>query len=143
VRRRRRRLVAVVARVRVRLRRRRVGSVALRVLAAGVSNEDGPSLDAVARLAKGRAPVNGVLVVEASACRVELDELVAHFGGCRRCLAMWDSGDCLVGVGDSSLSEMLPRWNELARERTMQWSLVVVSSSVLGLDGRQGEEEGC
>ena len=76
--------MAVVSRVRVCLRGRRVGPMALRVVAAGISNEDGPPLDAVAGLTKGRTPINGVLVVEASACRVELDELIAHAGGCWR-----------------------------------------------------------
>lgn len=55
--------------------------MALRVLAAGISNKNCPLLDIVPRLTKGRATVNGMLVVEASARRVELNELVAHVGG--------------------------------------------------------------
>jgi hypothetical protein len=50
------------------------------VLAAGVPNKYRPHLDAVAWSTVGRTPVNGVLVVEASACRVKLDQLVAHGG---------------------------------------------------------------
>lgn len=43
-----------------------------------VADQYRPYLDAVSRPAVGRAPVNGVLVVEALACRVALDQLIAH-----------------------------------------------------------------
>lgn len=49
--------------------------------AAGVADIDCALLDAVAWLAIGRATVNGVLIVEAAACRVELHELIAHDDG--------------------------------------------------------------
>lgn len=49
-----------------------------RVLAAGVADKYGAELDAVARLAKGGTPVDGVLVVQAPAGRVPLHQLVAH-----------------------------------------------------------------
>lgn len=48
------------------------------MLAASVSDQYRPHLDSMARAAVGRATVNGVLVVEAPAVRVELNQLVAH-----------------------------------------------------------------
>lgn len=47
---------------------------------ARVADEDGALLDAVAATAVGGTAVDGVLVVEAVAGRVQLDELVAHGG---------------------------------------------------------------
>lgn len=46
--------------------------------AAGVSHEDFSLLDAMAWPAVGNAPVDSVLVVEATASRVQLNQLVAH-----------------------------------------------------------------
>lgn len=46
--------------------------------AAGISDINGSLLNAVIRSAVRRAAVDGMLVVEASACRVELGKLVAH-----------------------------------------------------------------
>ncbi len=45
---------------------------------AGVADVDGPLLYRMAGLAIGWASVNGVLVIEASASRVELCELITH-----------------------------------------------------------------
>lgn len=45
---------------------------------AGISDVDCALLDVVARSSICRATVNGMLVVEASASRVELNELIAH-----------------------------------------------------------------
>lgn len=74
------RLAAVVARVGV-LVLAGVLRVAARVGAASVADVDGALLDAVAGPSISCTPVNGVLVVEAAAGRVELHELVAHVGG--------------------------------------------------------------
>lgn len=46
--------------------------------AAGVSHEDLSLLDAVAWTAVGNASVNSMLVVQAAASRVPLNQLVAH-----------------------------------------------------------------
>ena len=51
------------------------------MLAAGIPYQDRPPLDPMARPAVCRTPVNSVLVVEAAARRVELDQLVAHDEG--------------------------------------------------------------
>jgi hypothetical protein len=51
------------------------------VLAAGISHQDRPPLYPMARPAVCRTTVNSVLVVEAAASRVELDQLVAHGEG--------------------------------------------------------------
>lgn len=48
---------------------------------ASIANQDRPFLDAVAWSSVGSASVNGVLVVEASASRVQLNDLVAHDEG--------------------------------------------------------------
>lgn len=48
------------------------------MFAAGISHQDRAPLDPMARSAVCRTPVNSVLVVEAAASRVELDQLVAH-----------------------------------------------------------------
>jgi hypothetical protein len=64
------------------------------VLAAGVSDEDLSLLDAVSGAAISDATVNGVLIVEAPASRVQLDELVAH---------------CVDGVGRRGLLSVR-RW---------------------------------
>ena len=50
------------------------------MLAAGVADEYCPALYAMAWPAVGGTPVNSVLVIEAAACRVKLDQLVAHLG---------------------------------------------------------------
>lgn len=52
-----------------------------RVDAAGVSDIDDALLHAVAGPSVAHAAVDGMLVVEAAAGRVQLDELVAHAGG--------------------------------------------------------------
>jgi hypothetical protein len=51
------------------------------VFAAGIPHEDRPPLYPMARPAICRTPVNSVLVVEAVASRVALDQLVAHGEG--------------------------------------------------------------
>lgn len=56
--------------------------VVCRVVLAGVANEDGSLLDGVALGAVGRAHVDAVLVVEAPADGVALNDEVAH--GSRR-----------------------------------------------------------
>lgn len=48
---------------------------------AGISDVDLTTLDAVIRSAISRATVDGVLVVEASASRVNLHDLVTHGEG--------------------------------------------------------------
>lgn len=48
------------------------------VPAAGVAHQDCSPLNAVAWAAVGHATIDGVLVVEAAACRVQLDQLEAH-----------------------------------------------------------------
>lgn len=48
------------------------------VCAAGITDVDCALLDVVAWSSVGRAAVNGMLVVEASASRVELNKLIAH-----------------------------------------------------------------
>lgn len=53
--------------------------------AAGIADVDGALLDVVAWSSVCRAAVNGVLVVEASASRVELNELIAHGDVCVLC----------------------------------------------------------
>lgn len=45
---------------------------------AGIADVDCALLDVVARSSVCRAAVNGMLVVEASASRVELNKLIAH-----------------------------------------------------------------
>jgi hypothetical protein len=52
--------------------------VVRRVVLAGVPNEDGPLLHGVAMSAVGRAHVDAMLVVEAPAEGVALDDEVAH-----------------------------------------------------------------
>jgi hypothetical protein len=62
-----------------------VGSIlcaAAWVNAASIANIDGTLLNTVARTSVGGTTVNGVLVVEASACRVELNKLITHGGEC-------------------------------------------------------------
>lgn len=54
------------------------GGLARGVHGAGVADEDGALLHVVAATAVRGAAVDGVLVVEALAGRVQLDELVAH-----------------------------------------------------------------
>jgi hypothetical protein len=49
------------------------------VRSAGISHEDGFLLDHVAALPIGRARVDGMLVIKASADRVALDDLVTHW----------------------------------------------------------------
>lgn len=48
---------------------------------ACVSDQDCSLLDAVSRASIAGTPVDGVLVVEAPASRVELDNLVTHCNG--------------------------------------------------------------
>lgn len=48
------------------------------MLAAGVADEYRSPLNPMTLSSVSDTPVNGVLVVEASACRVKLDNLVAH-----------------------------------------------------------------
>lgn len=53
--------------------------------AAGVADQDRPALHSMAGPSIRSAPVDGVLVVEAAARRVKLNQLVAHDG----CWWMW------------------------------------------------------
>jgi hypothetical protein len=55
-------------------------SAVARVETAGIPDVDVSLLDVVAGAAVGHTAVDGVLVVEAAAGRVEFQELVAHLG---------------------------------------------------------------
>ncbi len=81
------RLAALIARVRVVVLRRGVRPSRLGVLAAGVYNQDDPRRDSVSRAAVVGTPIDGVLVVEAAAGRVLLDDLIAHVAGGSGCLS--------------------------------------------------------
>ena len=59
---------------------------ALGVLAAGISHQYRSPLDAVTRPSIRRAPVDGVLVVETPARRVQFYQLIAHCGWMTQCL---------------------------------------------------------
>lgn len=74
----RRGAAALIARVRVGIARGRILVTAAHVGAASVPNINDSLLDVVVSTAVGCAPVNGVLVVEASACGVKFRDLVAH-----------------------------------------------------------------
>lgn len=65
---------------------------------AGVPNQDRLPLDAMSRPAIRRAPINGVLVVEAAASRVEFNQLVAHLEPRARD-AVLDFGSAVVAWG--------------------------------------------
>lgn len=89
----------MISRVGVGIRRRLVGLVpgAGGMSATGETDENRPLLDAVAWLSVGRTPVDGMLVMEAAAHRIELDQLVTHGESVERWVAQ-KSRYCPVAI---------------------------------------------
>lgn len=90
-------MAAVVAGIRVGVLGCVLSLPGSRVQAADITNEDCTRLHAVAGPSIRGASINGVLVVEATACRVQLDQLVAHCAGCGGLSSKCGIGDiCLL-----------------------------------------------